>query len=236
LRRNVRQVWLGERAGPRQRYRRIERLLTTMLSLSNSPRIRSVPHSRLSRDMVAIRSRTSGLRCGRPPRERDFQRHNRRQSCRCQRTTVSGVTKDRCSRASRRRIGERGSTAACPARATWLGAASELGASAPPVDAAAAVLGRRGRAAGVLRRPRSCVGIGETRARTQHRGSAPRSGFCRPTASRSFIRCSGSNKDGADARVGPVRKGAEESRCDDLNRTVAIAAQIGQKLAIASSR
>jgi len=48
--------------------------------------------------MVAINSRTSTLRWGRPPRARDFQRQKRRQPCRCQRTTVSGVTKTRCSR------------------------------------------------------------------------------------------------------------------------------------------
>src|SRR5438270_10278132 len=52
----------------------MERLLTTIPSLSSSPLIRSVPQSRFSRDMVAINSWTSGLRCGRPPRERDFQR------------------------------------------------------------------------------------------------------------------------------------------------------------------
>src|ERR1700704_1504935 len=82
-------------------------------------------------------------------------------------------------RANPRRIDEPGSTAVCPARATWLGAASELGASAPPVDAAAGSR-RRGRAAGVLRRPRSRVGIAETRARTQHRGSAHAHGFAVP--------------------------------------------------------
>jgi hypothetical protein len=48
--------------------------------------------------MVGISSRISGLRCRRPPRERDLQHQNRRQACRCQRTTVSGVTKVRCSR------------------------------------------------------------------------------------------------------------------------------------------
>jgi hypothetical protein len=69
-----------------------------MPSLSNSPLTRSVPHSLFSRDMVAIKSWTSGLRCGRPPRERDFQRQNSRQPCPCERTTVSGVTTVRCSR------------------------------------------------------------------------------------------------------------------------------------------
>ena len=43
-----------------------------------------------------MRSRISGLRCGRPPRERDFHRQKSRQPCRCQRTTVSGATKLRC--------------------------------------------------------------------------------------------------------------------------------------------
>ena len=60
--------------------------------------MRSVPQSRLSRDMLMINARTSGLSGGRPPRERDFQRQKRRQPCRCQRTTVSGVTQLRCSR------------------------------------------------------------------------------------------------------------------------------------------
>jgi hypothetical protein len=69
-----------------------------MPSLSNSPLIRSVPHDLFSRDRVRISSCTSGLRCGRPPREQDFQRQNRRQPCRCHRTTVSGVTIPRCSR------------------------------------------------------------------------------------------------------------------------------------------
>src|SRR5207244_10914811 len=49
LRRNVRQVWLGERARPRQRQRRMDRLLTTIPSLSNSPLIRRAKtHSSLS--------------------------------------------------------------------------------------------------------------------------------------------------------------------------------------------
>jgi hypothetical protein len=41
--RKVRHVWLGGRWGPRHRERRIERLLTTMPSFSNSPLIRSLP-------------------------------------------------------------------------------------------------------------------------------------------------------------------------------------------------
>ena len=58
-----------------------------MPSLSSSPRMRSVPRRRLSRDIVLMRSLSSGLKSGRPPRERDFQCRNRRQPCRCQRTT-----------------------------------------------------------------------------------------------------------------------------------------------------
>ena len=63
-----------------------------------SPLMRSIPQTQFSLDMVMMRSRVSGLRCGRPPQGRDFQRQNRRQLCRCQRTTVSGVTNLRCSR------------------------------------------------------------------------------------------------------------------------------------------
>jgi len=59
------------------------------------PGMRSVPQSRLSRDMVTISSCISALRRGRPPGWRDVQRQNRHQPCRCQRTTVSGVTNTR---------------------------------------------------------------------------------------------------------------------------------------------
>jgi hypothetical protein len=69
-----------------------------MPGLSSSPRIRSVPHGRFSRDILMMRSCTAGLRCGRPPRERDFQRQHRRQPRRCQRTTGSGRTITGCSR------------------------------------------------------------------------------------------------------------------------------------------
>ena len=70
--RNVRQVWLDGRPGPRQRERRMERLLATIPSLSSSPLMRSVPQSGFSRGMVVISSRISGLRWGRPPRDPDF--------------------------------------------------------------------------------------------------------------------------------------------------------------------
>ena len=68
------------------------RLETTMPSLSSSPRIRSLPQSGLSRDMVAMRSRTSALRRGRPSRVRDFHVQYSLQPLRCQRSTVSGST------------------------------------------------------------------------------------------------------------------------------------------------
>jgi hypothetical protein len=91
----------------------------SMPSLSSSPLIRSVPESRFSRDMVMMRSRTSGLSCGRPPLERDFPRQNRRQPWRCQRTTVSGVTNVRCSRqpAHHRRASTQSSLSQVPSRA-----------------------------------------------------------------------------------------------------------------------
>ena len=61
LARKVRQLWLGGRAGRGQRYRRMERLLTAIPSVSNSPRMRSLPHNWFSRDMRAISACTSGL-------------------------------------------------------------------------------------------------------------------------------------------------------------------------------
>jgi hypothetical protein len=46
--RQVLQLWLPARVGFRHRYRRIERLLTTIPNLSSSPRMRSVSQSRFS--------------------------------------------------------------------------------------------------------------------------------------------------------------------------------------------
>jgi hypothetical protein len=46
--RQVLQLWLPARVVFRRRYRRIERLLTTIPNLSSSPRMRSVPQSRFS--------------------------------------------------------------------------------------------------------------------------------------------------------------------------------------------
>jgi hypothetical protein len=43
--RQVLQLWLPARVGFRHPYRRIERLLTTIPNLSNSPRMRSVPRA-----------------------------------------------------------------------------------------------------------------------------------------------------------------------------------------------
>jgi hypothetical protein len=54
--------------------------------------MRSLPQSGLSRDMCAMRSRTSALRRGRPSRVRDFQVQYRRQPLRCHLSTVSGFT------------------------------------------------------------------------------------------------------------------------------------------------
>ena len=46
----------------RHRYRLIERLLTTMPSFKSSPRMRSVPQSRFSREISAMRFLTSAGR------------------------------------------------------------------------------------------------------------------------------------------------------------------------------
>jgi len=74
-----------------------------MTSLRSSPRIRSLPQRGLSRAIVAISWRTSGLSRGRPSRERDRHRQKSRQPCRCQRITVSGRTTAKCSRQCRQR-------------------------------------------------------------------------------------------------------------------------------------
>ena len=74
------------------RYWRIERLLTTMPSLRSSPRTRSVPQSRFSRVILAIRSRTSALSRGRPILAFDLHVQYSRQPWRCQRSTDSGLT------------------------------------------------------------------------------------------------------------------------------------------------
>jgi hypothetical protein len=65
LRRKVRQVWLGGRAGPRRRDRWTLASLTAMPSFSNSPRIRSAPQVGFSRAIRAIRSRTAARSRGR---------------------------------------------------------------------------------------------------------------------------------------------------------------------------
>src|SRR5438128_6958240 len=48
------------------------------------------PHSGLSALIRRISARRSAAICGRPPRERDFQRQYRRKPDRCQRSRVSG--------------------------------------------------------------------------------------------------------------------------------------------------
>src|SRR2546427_3145290 len=92
----------------------MERLLTTMPTLSNSPLIRSVPHSRFSRDMVVINSRTSALRGGRPPRERDFQRQNKRPALPMPAHHRVGGDEGQLLAPAGIEPGEPGSTAACP--------------------------------------------------------------------------------------------------------------------------
>src|SRR6478672_7602033 len=51
---------------------------TSKPSLSSSPWIRGAPHSGLSTLIRRISARSSASICGRPPRERDFQRQYRR--------------------------------------------------------------------------------------------------------------------------------------------------------------
>src|SRR5512139_2832792 len=54
--------------------------------------MRGAPHSGLSTLIRRIRARRSASICGRPPRERDFQRQYRRKPARSHRTRVSGRT------------------------------------------------------------------------------------------------------------------------------------------------
>src|SRR5436309_2540453 len=82
----------------------MERLETTSPSLSNSPRMRSLPQRGFSWAIVAISSRTSALRRGRPIGPRERQRQKRRHAWRCQRMTLSGRTTTRCRRQSRRSV------------------------------------------------------------------------------------------------------------------------------------
>src|ERR1035437_450827 len=79
---------------------RMERLLTTIPSLSSSPRMRSVPQSRFSWEIRAMRPLTSRLSRGRPRLVRDLQLQYSRQPLRCHRRTVSGWTTSRCWRQS----------------------------------------------------------------------------------------------------------------------------------------
>src|SRR5882724_868157 len=59
-------------------------------SVSSSPWIRGAPQSWLSVLICRISARSSISICGRPHRERDFQRQQQRKPARCQRTSVSG--------------------------------------------------------------------------------------------------------------------------------------------------
>jgi hypothetical protein len=61
--------------------------------------MRGAPQVGFSWAIRAMRSRTSLSNGGRPARfVRDFQRHHRRKTCRCQRITVSGWTRTRAER------------------------------------------------------------------------------------------------------------------------------------------
>ena len=95
LARKVRQLWLGGRAGPRRRYRRTERALTAMPSLSSSPRIHSMPRCGFSRpswrSATGPRCPAVAARAGWP----DRMRQNKRQPWPCRRSTVSGRTRRR---------------------------------------------------------------------------------------------------------------------------------------------
>src|SRR5215468_6206314 len=75
---------------------------TLMPSLSSSLWIREAPHSRLSRLILRMSTRTSAATSGRPDRPwRTFHVQNRRKPCRCQPITVSGLTITRAERQSR---------------------------------------------------------------------------------------------------------------------------------------
>lgn len=58
--------------------------------VARSPWIRGAPHSGLSTLICRTSARRSAPICGRPPRDRDFQRQYRRNPARCHRTSVSG--------------------------------------------------------------------------------------------------------------------------------------------------
>ena len=89
LRRKVRHPWDG---GPHRLTMYLATLdwATSKPSLSSSPWMRGAPHSGFSTLIRRISARRSASICGRPPRERDFQRQYRRKPARCQRTRVSG--------------------------------------------------------------------------------------------------------------------------------------------------
>src|SRR3977135_13190 len=64
----------------------------SMPSLRSSPWIRGAPHSGLARLIFRINWRISSGTFGLPPRDRDFQRQNKRNPARCQPMTVTGFT------------------------------------------------------------------------------------------------------------------------------------------------
>jgi hypothetical protein len=95
--RNCFQVGPPRGAGPRpwlRRTRRIELAETRIPSPRRSPGMRTHPQRRFSRPSLTTSSTTSSLSGGRPGLRRARQRvHLRRESSRCQRSRVSGVTR-----------------------------------------------------------------------------------------------------------------------------------------------
>src|SRR6266851_532791 len=65
-------------------------------SFSSSPWILGAPQFGLARAISAMRRRTAASFRGRPNGPRDFHFQKRRKPCRCQPTTVSGLTMRKC--------------------------------------------------------------------------------------------------------------------------------------------
>ncbi len=96
--RKVAQFWpgCGEGARASRIYRWTVRFATRMPSFKSSPRMRSAPQRRFSIAMRRMGAMTSGaMRGSRKPSERDLFRRGTRNPARCQRRTVSGLTRSR---------------------------------------------------------------------------------------------------------------------------------------------
>src|ERR1700675_2014240 len=91
LRRNVFQPWDGGLLR-RVMYLATDVWPTSTPSLRSSPWILGAPQSGLAWLISRISWRISIETFGRPPRQRDFHRQNKRKPARCQQTTVSGWT------------------------------------------------------------------------------------------------------------------------------------------------